>query len=161
MMIEKRQGEPLTILLVEDNPDHVELILRSLEDHRVANKVYCVTDGEAAQQYLFRQGAYADPQQSPRPHVVLLDLRLPKVDGLELLKEIKTSEQLKKTPVVILTTSRAEQDVARAYECHANSYLVKPVDFDKFTQLMDDLGFYWLGWNEYPWSEPACRTKNA
>jgi CheY-like chemotaxis protein len=159
MMIEHRQGEPLTILLVEDNPDHVELILRSLQDHPVANKVYCVTDGEAAQDYLFRQRAYADPQQSPRPHVVLLDLRLPKVDGLELLKEIKTSEQLKRIPVVILTTSQAEQDVAMAYECHANSYLVKPVDFAKFTQLMDDLGFYWLGWNEYPWSEPARETE--
>ena len=97
---------------------------------------------------------YADPKKSPRPHVVLLDLCLPKVDGLEILKEIKTSDELKKTPVVILTTSKAEQDVAEAYEYHANSYLVKPIDFDKFTWLMDNLGFYWLGWNHYPWSEP-------
>jgi len=155
MITEDIQAEPLTVLLVEDNPDHTELIERSFEDHRVANKIYHVADGEAAHDYLFRRGAYTDPQQSPRPHVILLDLRLPKVDGLEILREIKTSDELKKIPVVILTTSRAEQDVARAYQQHANSYLVKPVDFDRFTQLMDDLGFYWLGWNHYPWSEPA------
>jgi len=155
MPSENIQGEPLTVLLVEDNPDHAELITQNFRDHRVANKIYHVTDGEAAQDYLFRRGAYADPQQSPRPHVILLDLRLPKVDGLEILKEIKTSEELRRIPVVILTTSQAEQDVARAYDYHANSYLVKPIDFDKFTRLMDGMGFYWLGWNHYPWSQPA------
>jgi len=147
------RGEPLTVLLVEDNEDHTELILRSLRDHRVANKIFHVADGEQALNYLFRRGDYTDPATSPRPHVILLDLRLPKIDGLEVLKEIRTSDELARTPVVILTTSRAEQDVARAYEYHANSYLVKPVDFDSFTRLMDDLGFYWLGWNHYPWSE--------
>jgi CheY-like chemotaxis protein len=154
MPTEAVKGEPLVILLVEDNPDHAELITRSLKDHRVANRVYHVADGEEAQDYLFRRGAYAEPHTSPRPHVILLDLRLPKIDGLELLKEIKTSSELKKTPVVVLTTSRAEQDVVEAYEYHANSYLVKPLDFDKFNQLMEDLGFYWMGWNYYPWSEP-------
>ena len=147
------RGGPLTVLLVEDNEDHTELILRSLRDHRVANKIFHVADGEEALNYLFRRGDYTDPATSPRPHVVLLDLRLPKIDGLEVLKEIRTSEELSRTPVVILTTSRAEQDVARAYKYRANSYLVKPVDFDSFTRLMDDLGFYWLGWNHYPWSE--------
>ncbi len=147
------QGEPLTVLLVEDNEDHTELILRNLRDHRVANKIFHVADGEEALDYLFRRGDYTDPATSPRPHVVLLDLRLPKIDGLEVLKEIRTSDELTRTPVVILTTSRAEQDVAQAYEYHANSYLVKPVDFDSFARLMDDLGFYWLGWNHYPWSE--------
>lgn len=147
------RGEPLTVLLVEDNEDHTELILRSLRDHRMANKIFHVADGEEALDYLFRRGDYTDPATSPRPHVILLDLRLPRVDGLEVLKEIRTSEELARTPVVILTTSRAEQDVAKAYEYHANSYLVKPVDFDSFTRLMDDLGFYWLGWNHYPWSE--------
>ena len=147
------RGEPLTVLLVEDNEDHTELILRSLRDHRMANKIFHVADGEEALDYLFRRGDYTDPGTSPRPHVILLDLRLPRVDGLEVLKEIRTSEELARTPVVILTTSRAEQDVARAYKYHANSYLVKPVDFDSFTRLMDDLGFYWLGWNHYPWSE--------
>jgi DNA-binding response OmpR family regulator len=155
MASDSTQGEPLTILLVEDDPNHAELILRGLQNHRVASKVYHVDDGEAAQNYLFRRGGYADPQQSPHPHVVLLDLRLPKVDGLELLREIKTSEDLKQIPVVILTSSHAEQDVVKAYQYYANSYLVKPVDFDQFNKLMDDLGFYWLAWNHYPWSEPA------
>ena len=145
-------GEPLIILLVEDNPDHVEMMVRSLQDHRIANKIYCVSDGEAALDYLFRRGDYADPRESPRPHVILLDLRLPKIDGLEVLKEIKTADETCRIPVVILTTSEAEGDIVRAYDNHANSYLVKPVDFDKFTRLMDDLGFYWLGWNRHPWS---------
>ena len=91
------------------------------------------------------------PNNTPRPSVVLLDLRLPKVDGLEVLKTIKTSEELQGLPVVILTTSEAEQDVAHAYESHANSYLVKPVDFQMFQELMEALGFYWLSWNRSPW----------
>ena len=143
-------GEPLVILLVEDNPDHTELIKRNLANHRILNKIYTVSDGEAALDYLFHRGNYADPQKSPRPHLVLLDLRIPKIDGLEVLKEIKSSDLLKKTPVVILTTSEAENDIKIAYENHANSYLVKPVDFDAFRQLMDDLGFYWLAWNRHP-----------
>ena len=146
------EGEPLVILLVEDNPDHTELVRRSFQDHRVANKIHHVPGGEAALDYVFRRGEYADPQKSPRPHVILLDLRLPKIDGLEVLRVIKADEELRRIPVVILTTSEAERDIARAYENYANSYLVKPVGFDKFTQLMDDLGFYWLCWNRRPWS---------
>ena len=145
------QGQPLTILLIEDNPDHTQLILRSFQDHRVANQVRCVSDGRAALDYLFRRGDYADPEKSPRPHLILLDLRLPRVDGLQVLREIKINDKLRRIPVVVLTTSEAESDVARAYEFHANSYLVKPMDFEKFTQLMDELGFYWLGWNHQPW----------
>lgn len=143
-------GEPLIILLVEDNPDHAELILRSFEEHRVANRIFHVQDGEAALDYLFRRGCYTDPKSSPRPHVILLDLRLPRIDGLEVLKEIKSSEELQQIPVVALTTSESEQDMAGAYRRHVNSYLVKPVDFDKFNRLMDDLGFYWLAWNRKP-----------
>ncbi len=146
------KGEPLVILLVEDNQAHAELVLRSFEDHRIANVIHHVSDGEAALDYLFRRGAYADPTQSPRPHVILLDLRLPKIDGLEVLKEIKTDSEVNNIPVVILTTSATNQDVAGAYAYHANSYLVKPVDFAQFTQMMEELGFYWLGWNYYPWS---------
>ena len=145
------KGEPLTILLVEDNPDHTELIMRSFQDHRVINRVYHVADGEEALDYLLRRNRYVNPEKSPRPHMILLDLRLPKVDGLEVLKAIKDAEDLRRIPVVILTTSEAERDVALAYDHHANSYLVKPVDFDKFVQLMNDLGFYWLGWNRHPW----------
>lgn len=144
---EKTKGEALTILLIEDNPDHADLIMRSLKSHQVAGKICHVLDGEAALDYLFRRGGYAEPVNSPRPHVILLDLRLPRIDGLEVLKKIKTSERLYKIPVVVLTTSEAERDIDRAYEYHANSYLVKPVDFAKFTQLMGDMCYYWLGWN--------------
>ena len=146
------RGEPFTILLVEDNPAHAELVLRSFEDHRVANSIIHLSDGESALDYLFRRGPFADPQESPRPHVILLDLRLPRMDGLEVLKNIRASDDLHTLPVVILTTSEAERDVAKAYEQHTNSYIVKPLDFEGFTALMEDLGFYWLGWNYYPWS---------
>lgn len=147
------KGEALNILLVEDNVDHAELVMRSFEEHRVANQIYHITNGEEALEYLFRQGAYTDPSRSPRPHVILLDLRLPRIDGLEILEVIRSSPEIANIPVVVLTTSQAEQDVARAYSEHVNSYLVKPVDFNNFTRMMEDLGFYWLAWNHYPWSE--------
>ena len=143
-------GEPLVVLLVEDNVDHAELIRRSFEFHRVLNKIHHVMDGEEALDYLFRKGKYTEPESSPIPHLILLDLRLPKIDGLEVLKEIKADKTLQKIPVVTLTTSEADKDLITAYENHTNSYLVKPVDFDKFKQLMDDLGFYWLVWNHKP-----------
>jgi CheY-like chemotaxis protein len=107
-------------------------------------------DGEQALDYLFKRGAYADPEKNPRPNFVLLDLRLPRIDGLEVLKTIKTTPSLLRIPVVILTSSDAESDIARSYDYHANSYVVKPLDFRSFTKLMKDLGFYWLGWNEKP-----------
>ena len=144
--------EPFNILLVEDNPAHAELVRRSFENNRVANKIYLVDDGVKALDYLYQRNEYSDQNQYPKPHVVLLDLRLPKIDGLEVLKQIKQSEHLATLPVVILTTSVNEEDSAKAYEYHANSYVIKPVDFQKFTELMKDLGFYWLGWNHYPWS---------
>ena len=149
----KINGEPVSVLLVEDNIAHAELVIRSFDDHRIANKIYHVSDGEAALDYLFRKGDYTDPAKSPRPHVILLDLRLPRVDGLEVLKEVKSTRETEKIPTVIFTTSSAEIDVARAYEYHANSYLVKPVNFEKFNQLMDDIGFYWLAWNHHPWGD--------
>ncbi|MHC4395698.1 MAG: response regulator [Planctomycetota bacterium] len=144
---EKIKCESSMILLVEDNQDHADLIMRNLKGHQVANRVCHICDGEAALDYLFQRNEYADPMKSPRPGVVLLDLRLPKIDGLEVLKEIKASEGLRKIPVVILTTSEAERDIARAYDYHANSYLVKPVNFEEFTKLMSNLCYYWLGWN--------------
>ena len=148
----KTPDDPFIILLVEDNPAHAELVKRSLEGHPVANRIIHISDGETALDYLFRRGAFADPEKSPKPHIVLLDLRLPRVDGLEVLRGIRTSAELEKLPVIILTTSEAEIDAARAYEYHANSFLVKPLDFDKFVRLMEDLGFYWLKWNYYPWA---------
>ncbi|ACH38968.1 response regulator, putative [Citrifermentans bemidjiense Bem] len=144
-------GEPLCILLVEDNPDHAELAIRNLDDGKLANKIFHVEDGEAALDFLNHRGIYADPQQFPRPHLILLDLRLPKVDGIEVLKAVKASEELKAIPVVILTTSAAERDLAQAYQNYANSYLTKPVDFDSFSELLRDMGFYWLAWNQRPW----------
>ena len=149
----KINGEPVTVLLVEDNEAHAELVIRSFEDHRIANRIHHVSDGEEALDYLLRRGAYADPAKSPTPHMVLLDLRLPKIDGLEVLKEIKSVKELEKIPTVIFTTSSAEVDVAKAYGYHANSYLVKPINFEKFNQLMDDIGFYWLAWNHHPWGD--------
>src|SRR5271169_3287169 len=120
-------GEPVMVMLVEDNMDHAELVMRTLEDHRIANRIRHFTDGQSALDYLLRQGEFWDPAASPRPHVILLDLRLPRVDGLQVLEVIKENEELKTIPVVILTTSEAEKDVARAYNHYANSYLVKPL----------------------------------
>jgi len=143
-------GGPLTILLVEDNLTHAELVKRTLQAHQIAHRLYHVDDGEAALAYLFQHGEYADPATSPRPQVVLLDLRLPKLSSLEVLKAIRASRELHTVPVVILTTSTAERDVVCAYEHHVNSYLVKPIDHAQFSQLLHGLGFYWLNWNYYP-----------
>jgi CheY-like chemotaxis protein len=144
------ENEPARVLLVEDNDDHAELVLRQLADHPAQVQMTRVVDGQEALDYLFRAGNYVEPDSSPRPDVVLLDLRLPKVDGLEVIKALKDSEDLRKIPIVVLTTSEAEQDVARAYVNHANSYVVKPVDFQKFRDLMNELGYYWLVWNTHP-----------
>lgn len=144
------KDDPLLILLVEDNEDHAELVRRSLAEHRVANKIIWVDNGEKALHYLLHQEEYLAPAESPRPNLILLDLRLPRMDGLEVLTYIKRDPELQRIPVVILTSSAAETDIAKAYELHANSYIVKPVDFLKFTELMEDLGYYWLGWNQNP-----------
>jgi len=140
-------GSPLVILLVEDNDDHAELVIRNMRSQRVANIINRVRDGEEALDYLFHRGKFSAQKA---PNLILLDLRLPKVDGLEVLRTVKESELLKRIPVVILTSSEAESDIARSYDHHANSYVVKPLDFGIFTRLMQDLGFYWLGWNMKP-----------
>ena len=144
------KGRPINILLVEDDRAHAEIVRRNLKDFRVANKIVLVEDGQAALDYLFRQAAYADPKTSPRPDLILLDLRLPKVDGLEVLRRIKEDADLKRLPTVVLTTSGAESDMVNAYANGAGSYLVKPVNFEKFAKLMDAFGFYWLAWNRFP-----------
>lgn len=142
--------EPIVILLAEDDPAHAEIVRRNMENSRIANRLERVADGQAALDYLYRRGTFSDPALSPRPGLILLDLRMPRVDGLEVLKVIKSDPDLMRIPVVILTTSAAESDIARAYDHHANSYLVKPVDFSKFVSLMDALGFYWLVCNQAP-----------
>ena len=143
-------GEPITILLVEDDLAHAEIVRRNFERSRIANRLIHVSDGQAALDYLYCREAFSDPQLAPRPGLILLDLRLPKIDGLEVLRTIKADPDLSQIPVVILTTSAAESDVARAYDSHANSYLVKPVDFTQFVELMEVLGYYWLVWNQHP-----------
>jgi CheY-like chemotaxis protein len=143
-------GESVLVMLVEDNIDHAELVLRTLENHHISNRVRHFLDGQSALDYLYRRGEFSILTETERPQVVLLDLRLPRVDGMEVLKTIKEDPDLKSIPVVVLTTSEAEKDVAKAYYNHANSYLVKPVGFEDFSKMMDDLGFYWLGWNTSP-----------
>ena len=139
------------ILLVEDEDAHAMLILRSLEDMRIANSIYRVKDGKEALDYLFRSGKYADAKKSPRPDLILLDLKLPKLDGHEVLRLIKESDELRIIPVIMLTTSENEADMLKAYHRHANSYLVKPIDFDEFRKMLKDAGFYWFLWNHHPW----------
>ena len=114
---------------------------------RGGNHVYHVWDGEEALDYLFRRKAYADPDKSPRARLVLLDFRLPKIDGMEVLNQIRASEELRTIPVVVLTSSNKETDIAKAYDNHVNSYLVKPIDFTEFDQMMDKIAIQWLGWN--------------
>jgi CheY-like chemotaxis protein len=139
--------EAITILLVEDEPAHAEIVRRNLDTTRVANTLKHVSDGEEALDYLYRKNGFSATDSSPCPDLILLDLRLPKVDGLQVLKTIKTDPALKNIPVVVLSTSSSESDVAMAYSNGANSYLIKPVDFRQFGALLETLVEYWLVWN--------------
>ncbi len=138
------------ILLVEDNPDDVELTLRSLKKNNLRNEVIVVGDGVEALDYLFRTGAYADRDLSIMPAVILLDLKLPRIDGLEVLKRLRANERTALLPVVILTSSKEEQDMINGYKLGANSYVRKPVDFTQFNEAVKQLGLYWLLLNEPP-----------
>ncbi len=138
------QTEPALILLVEDNADHAELVMRYLAGHAVANRVVHLSNGQAAIDYLLRRGDFAEPRTDILPRLILLDLRLPRVDGLEVLRVLKSSESLRHIPVVIFTTSDTEQDTSSAYLNYANSYLVKPLESSEFRRLINDLGDYWL-----------------
>ncbi len=138
------------ILLVEDNPDDEALTLRALNKNRVANNIVVVRDGVEALDYLFGSGSYAGRDLFDLPQVVLLDLKLPKVDGLEVLRRIRSDPRTHMLPVVILTSSREEQDLIQAYSSGANSYVRKPVDFNQFVEAIGQLGLYWLVLNEAP-----------
>ena len=144
-------GEPITILLVEDDPAHAEIVQRNFEDFHMANRLVHVFDGQDALDYLYRRAEFGDPDRAPRPGLILLDLHVPKIDGLEVLKIIKSDKDLCGIPVVILTTSSAESDVIKAYDYHTNSYMVKPVDLPQFVEMMKSLGYYWLAWNKFPY----------
>jgi two-component system, chemotaxis family, response regulator Rcp1 len=134
-------GRPIDILLVEDNPGDVDLAREGLEEGKVRNQLHVVGDGEAALAFLRRQAPYAD---APRPDVILLDLNLPRKDGREVLAEIKADEELKLIPVVVLTTSEAEQDIVRSYKLHANCYVTKPLDLDQFVTVVKSIEDFWL-----------------
>ena len=143
------------ILLVEDNPDDVELTLRALKINNVANDVVVARDGAEALDYLFATGAYSGRDATVTPQLILLDLKLPKIDGLEVLRRLRTGERTMFVPVVILTSSKEEQDLIEGYRLHANSYIRKPVDFNQFSEAVRQLGLYWLVLNEPP---PGARV---
>lgn len=142
--------ESIEILLVEDNTADVELTLRALKKNNIANKVLVATDGAQALDYVFCTGAYKDRNMKSPPKLILLDLKLPRVNGLEVLRKIKSDERTKVIPVVVLTSSDQEKDVTESYGLGVNSYIVKPVDFDKFIKVVADLGLYWLLTNTPP-----------
>jgi two-component system response regulator len=142
--------EPIDILLVEDNPQDAELTVRALKKHHLANRLTVVEDGAEALDLVFCRGKYAGRVNSDPPKVILLDLKLPKMSGLEVLREIKGNERTRKIPVVIVTSSREDPDIRGAYELGVNSYVVKPVDFDQFFGAMSSLGLYWLLVNQPP-----------
>jgi two-component system, response regulator len=138
------------ILMVEDNADDEQLTLRAFAKHHLTNKIHVVRDGQEALDYIFCKGRYADRQISDHPNVILLDIKLPLVDGIEVLRRIKADERTKTIPVVMLTSSHEERDLVETYRLGVNSYIVKPVDFDQFTESARALGMYWLLLNRPP-----------
>ena len=144
-----RKHNEVDILLVEDNPRDVELTLRALQKHNLVNRLFVVEDGEEALDFLFCRGKYAERNLSGHPKVVLLDLKLPKLSGLEVLQVIRSDERTRTTPVVIVTSSQEDPDIKAAYKLGVNSYVVKPVEFDDFVEAMSQVGLYWLLVNHY------------
>ncbi len=143
--------EDVEILLVEDNPNDVELTLRALQKQNLASKVFVVKDGAEALDFIFATGPYAKRKMENQPKVVLLDLKLPKVDGIEVLRKIKADSRTKDMPVVMLTSSQEERDVMETYKLGVNSYIVKPVDFNNFVHAVSELGVYWGLLNKVPY----------
>jgi len=146
----KSTAAPISILLVEDDPAHAEIVLRNLT--KLRDRVKCIahlSDGQQALDYLQREGQHSDPESSPRPDLVLLDLRLPRVDGFEVLRRMKATEAVSHIPVVVLSTSEAEDDIAAAYQTGACSYLVKPAEFEAYIELIRGFGHYWSDLNRF------------
>jgi len=146
----KNQGKPITILLVDDDADDRMLVTNGLSEHRLANLLYCVEDGEEMMDYLYNRGKFADATAYPRPGLILLDLNMPRKDGREALMEMKSDPALRQIPVIVLTTSKAEEDVFRSYDLGANSFITKPVTFGALVDLMKVLGRYWFEIVELP-----------
>jgi len=142
--------EVVEILLVEDNPTDAELAMRALKKNNLANNLVWVKDGAEALDFLFGKGAYAARETNNVPHVILLDLRLPKVDGLEVLRAVKNDELTKHIPVVVLTSSKEDRDITESYKLGVNSYISKPVEFEAFAKTVAELGMYWLLLNRPP-----------
>jgi len=142
--------EAVEILLVEDNPSDVDLTLHALRYHKIANRIHVARDGEEALDFMFCRGAYSHRSIDRPPRLILLDLKLPKVDGLEVLRQLKSDPRTRIIPVVILTSSKEERDVFTSYQTGVNSYIQKPVDFDQFREVVKNLGLYWLLVNEPP-----------
>lgn len=138
------------ILLVEDNPTDAELCIRALKKNNLANKLVWIKDGEEALDFIFACGKYADRNKEKNPKVILLDLRLPKVDGMEVLRKVKSEERTKTIPVVILTSSKEDRDIAESYKLGVNSYISKPVEWGEFVRVITELGLYWLLLNKPP-----------
>ena len=142
--------KPVTILMADDDPDDRMLAQDALKEARLGNHMNFVEDGQALMDYLQRQGNYSNPEKSPRPGLILLDLNMPKKDGREALKEIKSDPNLRSIPVVVMTTSKADQDILRSYDLGANSYITKPVTFDELVEVVRGLGHYWFEIVELP-----------
>lgn len=143
-------AEAFEILIVEDNPLDLEMTLRGLRKANIANRIHVARDGAEALEFLFCEGAYADRRIEDAPRFVLLDLKLPKVDGLEVLARMKADERTRAIPVVMLTSSKEQRDLIESYQLGVNSYIVKPVDFENFVQAARELGSYWLMLNQMP-----------
>ena len=148
--MKNRNPRPVTLLLAEDDPDDCLLARQALEKSQLISDLRCVEDGEELLDYLRRRGKFADPKQSPRPGLILLDLNMPRKDGREALREIKGDPKLRAIPVVVLTTSKSEEDVARAYNLGVNSYITKPVRFAALVEVMQAIGKYWFEIVELP-----------
>jgi two-component system, response regulator len=155
---------PIEILLVEDNPNDVELTLNAFARQKLDTRFHVASDGAEALDYVFGRGAHHGRDITQRPKLILLDLKLPKVNGLEVLREIKTDPRTKVIPVLILTSSNVERDIAAGYELGANGYIIKPVNFDQFLLMVNSVGTYWLRFNQNPVSptakvtQPDCRS---
>jgi len=148
--MKRQSAKPITLLLADDDPDDRLLARQALEKSRLVNDLRCVEDGEELLDYLRRRGRYADPKESPRPGLILLDLNMPRKDGREALREIKNDPKLRDIPVVVLTTSKAEEDIVRTYNLGVNSYITKPVRFSALVEVMKALGKYWFEIVELP-----------